>query len=135
VNKWPDWILLGNSPFVFYESWWGSSLINFGLVWYMANLFLIGSLVLSVARQLAGTTDRVARSVLLGILVLCAFSVFGSTNLPLFAMFPENFLFFVLTFLVVFNKIDWESPQNLPQLSTRLMILPSNKSAGRDCSA
>ena len=108
MDEWTKWIVMGDSPFNFYESWWASSLINFGILWYMADLFLVGSLVYSVIRAFRTITGQINRAVLSGTLIFCAYFVFGSVNLPLFTVFPINFLFFVLTFLVAFKRIDWE---------------------------
>jgi hypothetical protein len=109
IDQWTKWILIGVTPFEFYESWWNSSLINFGIFWYLVNLAVIGSLVYSVVGVFRAASNRVDRAISMGVLIFSAYMVFGALNLPMFAIFPINFLFFTFTFLVLFKRIRWQA--------------------------
>ena len=104
----PLWWLFGDTTYSQFESWWGSSLINFGTPWYLLSLGLVATLFVSVFRRFQRAQNPRDKAVLSGLLLLSAYFVFGNANLPLFTIFPINFLFFFFSFLVYFEKLSLE---------------------------
>ena len=104
IDGWIGWIFLGKTSYEFYESWWVSSLISFGALWYVGNLVLTLVLGHSVWRTFRSYPPGKEKSVLAGILLLGIYVVVGSANLPFFAIFPINFLFYLFCFLIVFQE-------------------------------
>ena len=118
-----DW-LFGAATYKAYESWWVGSLLNFGGIWYLANLVVILSLVVGVFKAFHRAHDSRHRAVMSGILMFSCYFVFADLNLPLFLVFPINFLFFSFAYLIFFEKAvqenqpDAASLVSLPRLST-----------------
>ncbi len=109
MSDWWRWVLTGTSPFTFYESWWASSLINFGVIWYAIDWLLILSLLGAVIKTFRKVSSRSDKAVLCGILIYSIYCIAGSVNLPLFTVFPLNVLFFTFTLLIAFGKVNWQS--------------------------
>jgi hypothetical protein len=104
VAGWTEWFLFGGRTYEVYESWWVSSLLSFGIVWYVGDLLLTSVLVYTVWRSFRSCQSEKEKAVLAGILLFCSYFVAGSANLPMSTIFPINFLFYVFCFLVVFRK-------------------------------
>jgi len=121
IEGWTEWFFVGRLSYEYYESWWISSLITFGIVWYVGNLLLTSVLVFMVWRSFRFCPPGKEKAVLAGILLFCIYFVVGSANLPFSTIFPINFLFYLFCFLVSFRKTSAES-------SAR-SILPSNSSS------
>jgi hypothetical protein len=102
-----EWAILGDSQYNAYECWWAAAMVNFGLVWLVAYLGLITSLLLYTWRSLK-RGPREARAVYAGLLFFGAYFAAGSMGLPFPIKFPVNVLFFLLFFLVAFGKISIE---------------------------
>jgi hypothetical protein len=109
IERWTEWFFVGGSSYEFYEAWWVSSLVSFGIVWYIGNLLLTFVLVYTVWRSFRFFPPGKEKAVLAGILLFCIYFVIGSANLPFFIIFPINFLFYVFCFLVSFRKISAET--------------------------
>jgi hypothetical protein len=108
ISKWPDWLVMGDWKYNPYESWWASSMVNFGLVWFGAYLTLIIALLFFLWRAPARATPQ-AKPVYTGLLFFGSYFAFGSLNLPFPIIFPINALFFLFFFLAAFGKI---APEN-----------------------
>jgi hypothetical protein len=106
IDGWTRWLFVGGLPYEFYESWWVSALINYGIIWYIGNLLLTGVLVYMVWRSFRSSSPGKEKAVLAGILLYCVYFIFGSANLPLAVVFPINFLFYMFCFLIVFSKTE-----------------------------
>lgn len=104
IARWTEWSFVGGQTYEFYESWWVSSLINLGVIWYTANLLLTAVLVYIVWRSFRARPPGKEKAVLAGILLFCAYFIAGSANLPLPTVFPINFLFYVFCFLITFSN-------------------------------
>jgi hypothetical protein len=109
VDRWTEWFLVGEPSYEFYESWWVSSLLSFGIVWYVGNLLLTFVLVYAVWRSYRSCRCEKEKAVLAGIFLFCIYFVVGSANLPLPTIFPINFLFYLFCFLVSFRKTSTET--------------------------
>ncbi len=118
IEGWTEWFFVGRLSYEYYESWWISSLISFGIVWYIGNLLLTFVLVYMVWRSFRFCPPGKEKAVLAGILLFCIYFVVGSANLPFSTIFPINFLFYLFCFLVSFRKT-----------SAARSILPSNSSS------
>jgi hypothetical protein len=121
IERWTEWFFIGGPSYEHYESWWISSLINFGIVWYIGNLLLTSVLLYMVWRSFRFCPSGKEKAVLAGIFLFCIYFVIGSANLPLPMVFPINFLFYVFCFLMVFRKTRTETSAS--------SILPSNSSS------
>jgi len=104
IEGWKKWFFLGGPAYQQYESWWASSLIDFGVVWYVGNLVLTFVLTYRVWRAFQSFPPGKEKSVLAGILLFCTFFVVGSANLPFFTIFPINFLFYLFCFVFSLKK-------------------------------
>ena len=104
IGGWAKWFFFGGTSYQPYESFWVSSLINFGAVWYVGNLILTFVLVYRVWRVFQSFQPGKEKSVLAGIFLYCTFFVIGSANLPFFGIFPINFLFYLFCFLISFRE-------------------------------
>jgi hypothetical protein len=98
--------LLGGSFYKPYESWWVGSVVNFGIPWYLVTLIVVGVLCFSAWKVYRAAQNATEKAVTLGILLLCSYFTVGCVNLPLFAVFPVNFLFFFFPLMFSFNKIQ-----------------------------
>ncbi len=103
-----DWIL-GKSTYVRYESWWVSSVVNYGIFWAMLCFGIILTLVFLASRALRRARGLHTKAILSGVLLYSCYFCIGNFNLPLFEVFPVNFIFFVLAFLLSFKKLALES--------------------------
>jgi hypothetical protein len=106
ASQWTGWALLGDSTYNPYESWWAGALVNFGVIWYMVFLGVIGVLIFSL-RDAFSKARGEARPIYLGLLILGCYFVFGSFNLPFPRIFPVNFIFYLFGFLAAFGKIQY----------------------------
>lgn len=123
ASGWAGWVLLGDSAYNAFESWWGGALINFGVVWYLAFLGVTGALLVSL-RNLLSRAGTEARPVYAGLVIFGYYFVFGSFNLPFPKIFPVNFIFFLFAFLAAFGRIqDGEFPSAHP-VALPLQYLP-----------
>jgi hypothetical protein len=104
VSKWTDWTVLGVWNYSPYESWWASSMVNFGILWFAAYLVLVITLLIYSVRANRTATPE-CRPVYAGLLLFGCYFAVGSLNLPFPIIFPINALFFLLLFLVAFRKI------------------------------
>lgn len=103
--KTPFDLLLGGSNYVSMESWWIGSLFNFGILWYLVCILVVITLAwqsIKAYRRAGGTLNKGVSGAVLG---LTCYFIFGCINLPLFKIFPINFLYFFLSFLVCFDRI------------------------------
>jgi hypothetical protein len=105
ASRWKDWVLLGDSKYNAYESWWQAAVVNFGLVWFFAYFVLVIALLLGMWRAYAKSTPE-SKPVFSGLLLFGLFFFVGSVNLPFPVVFPINALFFLFFFLVAFGKIS-----------------------------
>lgn len=105
ASKWTDWVVLGEWKYNPYESWWASSMINFGLAWLCVYFALLTALLIYVLRAFTRARPEY-RAVYSGVLLFSIYFVFGSLNLPFPIIFPINALFFLFCFLVAFGKIS-----------------------------
>ena len=112
VGRWSGWAVLGDSMYNFYESWWASSLVNFGVPWFCAFVSLLAALIISLRNALSRASGE-AKAIYLGLLLFGSYFVFGSLNLPFPIIFPINVIFFLFTFLVAFGKIRTEDDLTL----------------------
>jgi hypothetical protein len=110
MDRWTEWFFVGGTSYEFYESWWVSSLLSFGIVWYIGNLLLISILVYTVWRSFRASPPGKEKAVLAGIFLFCIYFVVGSANLPMSTIFPINFLFYVFCFLISFRNNSTETP-------------------------
>jgi hypothetical protein len=115
--------LSGVSPYTPYESWWVGSMINFGIAWYLLSVAIVGTLDIAVFRAFRRARSRQQKSVFCGILLLAVYFTFGNANLPLFMIFPINFLFFFFTSLIFFERI-WDDNGPQPELPARRASVP-----------
>jgi hypothetical protein len=109
IERWNEWFFVGGLSYEFYESWWVSSLVSFGIVWYIGNLLLTSVLVYTVWRSFRFFPSGKEKAVLAGIFLFCIYFVVGSANLPFFIIFPINFLFYIFCFLISLGKIRAET--------------------------
>jgi len=100
--RWPDWTLVGEWNYNGYESWWVSSMVNFGVIWLVAYLFLVMALLFCLLRT---SPKAISRPIHAGLLLFGLYFAVGSLSLPFPSIFPVNALFFLLFFLVAFQKI------------------------------
>ncbi|MHB1022598.1 MAG: hypothetical protein ACYC46_08230 [Acidobacteriaceae bacterium] len=115
IYNWHSWILFGNAIYNHYESWWVTSLVNFGIFWYLINLTITLLLAISVFRAISVRTHGPRQAVLGGIGLFCLYMIGGSVNLPLLVIFPINFLFYIFCYLVFLKKIE-DAPLELEHL-------------------
>ena len=97
--------------YVSYESWWVGSLINFGIPWYLLSLVVIGMLVFFTFRAFRKARRTPYKAVISGIWMLSCYFLVGSVNLPYFKVFPINFLFFLFSFLIFFDRVRDDGPE------------------------
>ena len=103
-SKWYEWFLIGDSKYNFYEFWWASAAVNFGVPWLVTFLTLT-TLPLSTLWKAASNASPEHRPIYSGILLFQIYCLIGSFNLPFVAIFPVNFLFFVFLYLLEFKRI------------------------------
>jgi hypothetical protein len=120
IDKWNEWFFFGGRSYEFYESWWLSSLLSFGVVWYVGYLLLTSVLVYMVLRSFRSCQTKEEKAVLAGIFLFCSYFMVGSANLPLPIIFPINFLFYAFCFVICFRKTS--------SGTSRQSILSSNSS-------
>jgi hypothetical protein len=106
INSWSSWIILGNFSYQFYENWYASSLVNFGVIWFAVCILALSGLLFSVVAKFRGATEMTDKAVMCGFMLFSVYCVVGSINLPLLMLFPINFLFYVFGFLVLFGKLE-----------------------------
>jgi hypothetical protein len=128
ISKWPEWLLMGEWEYKPYESWWASSVINFGLLWFVAYLTLILVLLSYLWRAHARAALQ-AKPVYGGLLLLGLYFAFGSLNLPFPIIFPVNALFFLFSFLVAFERIAPED--SLSVRSSRMQLTEAPAKSAR----
>jgi hypothetical protein len=102
--RWTRWAAFGNWNYGTFESWWAGATVNFGLFWVAVYMGLVLALLISVFRA-RSRASSIERPVYSGILFFGVFFAFGCLSLPFPIKFPINSLFFVLSFLVAFEKI------------------------------
>jgi hypothetical protein len=119
LSRWQEWLLMGEWKYNPYESWWASSMVNFGLLWFGVYLALIAVLLFGLWRAYARATIQ-AKPVYAGLLMFGLYFAFGSLNLPFPIIFPINALFFLFSFLVAFEKIAPEECSPVP--SSRMQL-------------
>lgn len=124
ADRWTEWFFVGGQSYEFYESWWISSLLSFGIVWYVGYLVLTSALVYMVWRSFRFCRTKEEKAVLAGILLFCSYFMVGSANLPLPVVFPINFLFYVFCFVICFRTTSSE-PSARGILSSRSSLSPS----------
>ena len=107
--RWNEWFFVGERSYDSYESWWVSSLLSFGIVWYVGYLLLTSLLVYLVWRSFRFCQPKKEKAVLAGIFLFCIYFMVGSANLPLPIIFPINFLFYLFCFLICFRKTTTET--------------------------
>jgi hypothetical protein len=129
ISKWPEWLIMGEWKYNPYESWWLSSMINFGVLWFVAYFALIIALLFALWRANAKTTLE-AKPVCAGILVFGLYFAFGSLNLPLPIIFPINALFFIFSFLIAFKKVAVED-RSPPSLSYGMRLSDTSPKCNR----
>lgn len=117
--RWAEWITYGQSTYDPYESWWAGTLVNFGVLWLCMDILLIVSLTVSVQSALSRASEH-ARPIYRGLLLFGCYFALGSFNLPFSSVFPINVLFFSLSFLVVFGKIQ---PADYPRENREIRSL------------
>lgn len=122
LSRWPHWAFLGNQQYSFYESWWASSLINFGVMWLAVYSMLIIVLLMCVWSAFNKAQGK-SRSVYGGLLLFGLYFSLGSLNLPLPTVFPINVLFFVFFFLVSFGKITSNADEPVAALPSRVRMV------------
>ena len=105
-----DW-LFGGISYQDYESWWFGSLVNFGILWYLLSMGIVAALMISTFRMFRHASKVKHKAVMCGLLMLSCDFVIGNLNLPLYKIFPVNFLFFFFSFLIVFARIGEEDSQ------------------------
>jgi hypothetical protein len=105
-----DW-LFGGPSYIPYESWWVGSLINFGIFWYLLSLGIIAVLIASVLKAFRRPHSVRYKAVMSGVLLLSCYFVLGNVNLPFFRIFPINFLFFLFSYLIFFDRIKEDDLQ------------------------
>lgn len=103
--NWPGWLFLGASTYTPLESWWAGTVLNFGIPWACVSMILVGSLVLWL-RRARRNASAAGRPICAGVLLFGYYFAAGSLNLPFPAIFPVNFLFFLLAFLIAFDKVE-----------------------------
>jgi len=104
ASKWTDWTFLGEWKYNPYESWWASSMVNFGVFWFGAYLALVIALLVCLLRAASKATHK-SKPMYAGLLLFGFYFAIGSLNLPFPIIFPINALFFLFFFLVAFRKI------------------------------
>jgi hypothetical protein len=128
ISRWPNWLVMGEWKYTPYESWWASSMINFGMLWFGADLALITALLFWLCRAHARASLQ-AKPVYAGFLVFGLYFAFGSLNLPFPIIFPINALFFMFSFLVAFDKIVAED--HSVAVSCRMRLADASPNADR----
>ena len=114
-TDWSSWLFLGTPLYQFYENWWASSLVNYGIIWCGLFIVALAGLLLSVAARFNDSIARTDKAVLSGFVLFSVYCVIGSINLPLLMLFPVGFLFYVFCFLVFFGKLEGEDVNgNMP---------------------
>ena len=105
IETWKEWFFVGatGTSYASYESWWVSSLLNFGVVWYVGYLIFTSLLVYLVWRSFRFCQAKKEKAVLAGIFLFCIYFMAGSANLPFPVIFPINFLFYLFCFLICFR--------------------------------
>jgi hypothetical protein len=101
----------GGTSYTPYESWWLGSVINFGSPWYLLNLCVIGALILPTIKAFRRARNPHHKAVMCGIFLLSCYFLIGNINLPFFRIFPINFLFFLFSYLVFFERIKEDNFQ------------------------
>ena len=125
ATRWNEWFFVGEKSYEPYEPWWVSSLLDFGIVWYVGYLLLTSLLVYLVWRSFRFCQPKKEKAVLAGIFLFCIYFMVGSANLPLPIIFPINFLFYLFCFLICFRKTSTETSSreilssNAPPLAIR----------------
>ncbi len=103
-------LCFGSSEYVFYESWWVQSSHNMGIVWTLA-LFLISAYgTLLTVRYAYRSEPGPAKSVWLGLAIFNTYFLLGGFNLPLFSVFPLNYVFFVNLACLFFGRLGYVRP-------------------------
>ena len=103
-----DWII-GSPSYQPFESWWLGALVNFGVPWSALTFSITLALALFALRRFFQAPCRIEKAVLGATLMLSCYFVLGSFNLPYFRIFPVNFIFFFLGYLVCLGKFQPKS--------------------------
>lgn len=90
--------------FHYYESWWGSSIINFGFLWTFAFAVLTLLPLLLIYNRLKLINNRKEKAVYFGFYLYCLYFIVGSLNLPFFEIYPNNFIFFIMITWIILDR-------------------------------
>jgi len=112
-SQFTQWLLIGSSSYTAYESWWGGAPLNWGLPWVCMHAVLTTYLVYRLGISLK-RCDALSKPVLSGFFLFGCYFEFGSFNLPFPIIFPINALFYLFSFLIVFERVALTDPSESP---------------------
>ncbi|SAK49604.1 hypothetical protein AWB76_01352 [Caballeronia temeraria] len=99
------WIL-GADGYSISESWWVTSLNNYGLIWTAALLAMFSAFMWRLYNALRETNSQRSKRVLFAALLFSIYFVVASANLPFPTVFPINFIFMLLLCLFMLKKVQ-----------------------------
>jgi hypothetical protein len=97
-------IIIPTGSYIPSESWWFLAINNFGLLlaclYFIMNLYFLFKVFhykKYAMRTYAGVTG--------GFFLFSLYFIIGSFNIPFYIIFPNNFLFFLIIYILMFKKI------------------------------
>ncbi|NRT56865.1 hypothetical protein [Sphaerotilus uruguayifluvii] len=101
--------LFGSAGFIFYEAWWVQGMVNFGIVWVTFFFLSCAYPLYVVASRWSAARQPTNKAVYLGMMLFMAFLMLGGVNLPFYTIFPVNFVYYMLVFLLLSRRLGAES--------------------------
>jgi hypothetical protein len=98
-------LTFGSIHFHFYESWWAQAVVNFGVLWACGLLFLSLFVLWILYRQVGKATVLEWKRVCSAFAAYSAYFVAGSSNLPFFNIFPNDFIFSLILFSILNQSV------------------------------
>jgi len=104
VDRTPLEFLFGTLSYKFFESWWIQAYFNFGVPWTLVQLALAGYTFYLCVRR-ASSSDPEMRRVYFALAAFILAFNFCASNLPLYTVFPFNFIYQLICAYTLFDRI------------------------------
>ncbi|SPB15364.1 hypothetical protein NOV72_02590 [Caballeronia novacaledonica] len=99
------WIL-GGDDYLISESWWVTSLNNYGLIWTASLLLMLTAFLWKLYVIFNEARSQRVRRVTLSVLLFSIYVVAASFNLPFLTVFPINFILMLFVSIFMLDKLQ-----------------------------
>ena len=84
-------------------------MVNFGIVWVALFFLSCAYPLYVVASRWSAARQSTNKAVYFGMMLFMAFLMLGGVNLPFYTIFPVNFVYYMLVFLLLSRRLGAES--------------------------